>query len=245
VVSPFRELADAAREALLAAYDVDEIERLGLRVGTVYAFQGAQADHVVLVLGLDAGDPPGRRRFVEDPHLFNVMATRARRSLVVVTSLLTPTGPPDGLVEQYLVHADRPPAPPGDGACPTPWGDALALELREAGLPVRTGYPVGRWTVDLCLGEGAGTLGVETAVHSHGAAAHVARHRALVASGWRLVDGYPTRWDQDATRAAVELASAPAPGEHPVATGDTRGRGRSTPRPGGWPPRRARRARAG
>jgi hypothetical protein len=216
VVSPFREPADAAQRALLAAYEVDEIERLGLRVGTVHAFQGAEADHVVLALGLAPDDPPGRRRFVEDPHLFNVMVTRARRSLVIVTSLPTPTGPPDGLVERYLVHADRPPAPPADGPCPTAWGDALALELREAGLVVRTGYPVGRWTVDLCIGEGAGTVGVETAVHSHGAAAHLARRRALAAAGWRLLDGWPTRWDHDPTRAAVELATA-VPDDRPVA----------------------------
>ncbi|HKE72793.1 MAG TPA: AAA domain-containing protein, partial [Acidimicrobiales bacterium] len=216
VISPFREPADAAQQALLAAYEVDEIERLGLRVGTVHAFQGAEADHVVLALGLAPDDPPGRRRFVEDPHLFNVMVTRARRSLVIVTSLPTPAGPPDGLVERYLVHADRPPSPPADGPCPTAWGDALALELREAGLVVRTGYPVGRWAVDLCIGEGAGTVGVETAVHSHGAAAHVARRRALAAAGWRLVDGWPTRWDHDPTRAAVELATT-VPDERPVA----------------------------
>jgi len=65
-----------------------------MRVGTVHAFQGAEADHVVLVLGVGPSDPPGRRRFVEDPHLFNVMVTRARRSLVVVTSLTRRTHRP-------------------------------------------------------------------------------------------------------------------------------------------------------
>jgi hypothetical protein len=205
VVTPFRDVADTVQAQVLARYELDDVEGMGLRIGTVHAFQGAEADHVVLILGLGPDDPPGRRRFVEDPHLFNVMVTRARRSLVVVTSLPPPEGPPDGLVEQYLVHADRPPAPPTGGGCPTPWGDAVARELREAGVPVRAGYPVGRWVVDLCIGAGTGAVGVETAVHPEGVAAHLSRHRALAAAGWRLVDGFPTRWDGDPTRAAIEL----------------------------------------
>ncbi|HEY7070578.1 MAG TPA: DEAD/DEAH box helicase, partial [Acidimicrobiales bacterium] len=208
VISPFRDVADAAQAALLARYDLDDVERLGLRVGTVHAFQGGEADHVVLVLGLAADDPPGRRRFVEDPNLFNVMVTRARRSCVVVTTLPTPTGPPDGLVERYLIHAERPPAPPRTGPCPSEWGEALARELHHGGVAVRTGYPVGRWIVDLCAGEGAAAVAVETSVHPDGPAAHMARHRALVAAGWRLLDGYPTIWDHDPTRAALELADA-------------------------------------
>ncbi len=208
VISPFRDVADAAQAAVLARYDLDDVERLGLRVGTVHAFQGGEADHVVLVLGLAAGDPAGRRRFVEDPNLFNVMVTRARRSCVVVTTLPTPTGPPDGLVERYLVHAEQPPVRPRAGPCPSEWGEALARELDRAGVAVRTGYPVGRWIVDLCAGEGAAAVAVETAVHPDGPEAHVARHRALVAAGWRLVDGYPTQWEHDPTRAALELAGA-------------------------------------
>jgi hypothetical protein len=29
----------------------------------------------------------------------------------------------------------------------------------------------------------------------------------LAAAGWRQIDAYPTRWDHDAPRAAVELAA--------------------------------------
>jgi hypothetical protein len=217
LVSPFREVADAAQDALLAAYDIDEIRRLRLRVGTVHAFQGAEADHVVLVLGVRDDDSPGRRRFVEDPHLFNVMVTRARRSLVVVTGLPRPAGVPRGLIEQYLVHAEQPPGPPDDGPCRTPWVEALARELRAAGVPVRTGYPVGRFTLDLVVGDGAGAVAVDAAVEEAGTGAHVARRRLLASQGWRVVDGYPTRWDGDPTRAAVELAgmlgAAAAPGQ--------------------------------
>ena len=206
IVSPFRALADAAQAELLATYQVEDVERLRLRVGTVHEFQGAEADHVVLLLGLAPTDSAGRRRFVEDPHLFNVMVTRARQTLTVVTSL-----PPEdatsssGLVEQYLTHAGRPNQPPSDGPRPTPWAEALARELTGAGVPVRTGYPVGRWTVDLCVGA-EDAAAVDTTVHLGGPAEHIARHRTLVAAGWRHLDGFASRWDGDATRAAVELA---------------------------------------
>jgi hypothetical protein len=213
-VTPFRDLADAAQAALLARYDLEDVERLRLRVGTVHGFQGAEAGCVVLVLGVAANGPPGRRRFVENPHLFNVMVTRAKRSLIVVTALPVPDGssPPAaraGLIDQYLAHADRPPAPPRDGPAPSPWAAALADELARAGTVVRTGYPVGRWTVDLCVGAEAAAA-VETGVHRDGPAAHIARHRMLAAAGWRILDGYPTRWDGDATRAAIELAAEAA-----------------------------------
>ncbi len=77
VVSPFREHADRLEARLLERYDDDAIRRLGLRVGTVHAFQGSERDVVILALGLGDDDPPGRLRFVEDPHLFDVMVTRA------------------------------------------------------------------------------------------------------------------------------------------------------------------------
>jgi hypothetical protein len=85
----------------------------------------------------------------------------------------------------------------------------VARELTAAGVPVRTSYPVGRWAVDLCVGTEAAAA-VDTGVHPDGPAAHIARHRTLAAAGWRHIDGFASRWDGEATRAAVELARAAA-----------------------------------
>jgi hypothetical protein len=43
-------------------------------------------------------------------------------------------------------------------------------------------------------------------VHPDGPAAHIARHRAVTAAGWRILDGFPSRWTSDAPRAAAALA---------------------------------------
>jgi len=201
VVSPFRPQAEAIEAALLAAFPVEQIVALGLRVGTVHAFQGSEADVVVASLGLVSADAAGRRRFVADPHLFNVLITRARERLIVVTSLTSP----DGLLGDYLAYADKPP-PPDPGADATGWAATLSAELRQLGLPVRPGYPVGSWPLDLCVGPAETAIGVFCEVHPDGPAAHVARQRALHRAGWRLVDGFPSRWHGDPRRAALEIA---------------------------------------
>ncbi|MFC4147448.1 AAA domain-containing protein [Micromonospora mangrovi] len=202
VVSPFRAQADALEAALLAAYDVDEIERLGLRSGTVHAFQGSEADVVVASLGLVDADPPARHRFVAEPALFNVLVTRARRRLTVVTSLRSA----GGLVGDYLAYAGQPPTAP-DPAPADGWTAAVAEELRRLGVPVRPGYPVGRWRIDLCVGVGADAVGAICAVHPEGVAAHLERQRTLLRAGWRLVDVFASRWSDDPIRAALDLAA--------------------------------------
>jgi hypothetical protein len=202
VVSPFRAQADALESALVEAFPVAELARLGLRVGTVHAYQGSEAHTVVASLGLADDDSPSRRRFVADPHLFNVLVTRARERMIVVTSLTTA----DGVIGDYLAFSEAGPPPPAPIEPDHEWTAALATELRRAGRTVRCDYPVGRWTVDLCLGEGAEAIGLVTRVHPDGVAAHIERQRSLARAGWRLVDGFASRWGGDPVRAALDLS---------------------------------------
>ncbi|GGM51561.1 hypothetical protein GCM10011608_40600 [Micromonospora sonchi] len=205
VISPFRAQADAIEAALLSTYDVSEIERLGLRSGTVHAFQGSEADLVIASLGLVDDDPPSRHRFLAEPNLFNVLITRARKRLTVVTSLRSP----EGILGDYLRYAEQPlPSPSESGnRAADPWIRALAAELERLGLPVRAGYPVGRWKLDLCVGDGAEAVGVICGVHPEGVAAHVERQRTLARAGWRMYDVFASHWTGDPIRAALDLAA--------------------------------------
>jgi AAA domain len=205
VVTPFRAQAEALESALLKEFAVEEIERLGLRVGTVHAFQGSEAEVVVASLGVVDGDSPARTRFVADPHLFNVMITRARQKMVVVTSLAP--GGSDGLLSDYLAYGSRGPGPASDGKSPSGWATALASELRRVGVPARLAYPVGGWTVDICAGEAAGAIGLICAVHPDGIEAHVRRQQFLVRAGWQLRDAFASRWGGDPVQAALALAA--------------------------------------
>ncbi|MGY6502487.1 MAG: DEAD/DEAH box helicase [Acidimicrobiales bacterium] len=202
VVTPFRPQADAIEAAIVQRLSLERITALGLRVGTVHAFQGGERDVVILSLALDDASPPGSRRFVEDPSLFNVMVTRARHRLVVLTSQSEPVG----LVGDYLAWAESPPGPPPPGGHSSRWSVALGAELERAGLAVAHRYPVGSWHLDLVVGEGAAAVGVECGVHPDGPAAHIERHLTLTGAGWRIRDAFPSRWDNAAAPAAVELA---------------------------------------
>jgi hypothetical protein len=142
-------------------------------------------------------------RFLADPHLFNVMITRARERMIVVTSLPRP----GGLVEQYLAYADRPPEAATPLPDPVGWGGALAAQLRELGLPVRPDYEVGSWRVDLCVGAPEVAVAVIGEVHADGVDAHPTRHRTLRRAGWQVHEAFASRWSGDPVRAALELAA--------------------------------------
>ncbi len=204
VITPFRAQADAIGSEVLDRWAPDQLIDLGLRVGTVHEFQGSERDTIVLSLGLTDDASPSTRRFVEDPNLFNVLITRARERMVVVTSLVDP---PPGLLADWLAQADVPPPPPRDADPGSEWATQVADVLVELGVRVRRGYPVGRWRIDLAIGEGARAVGVECHPHPDGPVAHLDRHRALRRAGWRVVDAFPTRFGHRPAEAAITLAA--------------------------------------
>ncbi len=205
VITPFREQADALEDALIAALDLEQLEALGLRVGTVHAFQGNERDVVVASLALTDDDPPGRRHFAEDPNLFNVLVTRARRRMIVVTSLALHGG--RGLIDAYLAHAGHPPAPVAPAEPASSWAGALTRQLTTLGVRVRPGYPVGRFTVDLCIGATDRASALICDVHTDGWLAHIDRHRALTRAGWEIREAFESAWNGDATRATITVAT--------------------------------------
>jgi hypothetical protein len=205
VISPFREQAEALEQALMDEFSAAELQELRLRVGTVHAFQGGERDLVIASLGLAADDPPGRRRFVEQPNLFNVMITRARREMIVVTSLPEDAG---GLIGEYLRYSAAPLPPVSHagvrGSDGSSWRDELAAELSRYGT-VRIDYPVGPWALDLCYRDGDDAVLLECAVHPDGVDAHIDRRLTLMGLGWQVTDAFPSRWEHNAARAALDL----------------------------------------
>jgi hypothetical protein len=202
VITPFRDHATRIEAALAARFDSEEIRRMRLRAATVHGFQGAERDVMVIAPGISPAHPAGRLRFAEEDHLFNVMVTRARARVVVVTTLADPGR---GNLGRYLAWGERGPVPPVTGGAEG-WVEELAGRLAATGLRVRTNYPVGPWRIDIVVGDGDAALAVEASVHPEGPGPHIARRLTLASLGWRLTDAFPTRWDGDAARAAVELS---------------------------------------
>ncbi|MEZ5381199.1 MAG: AAA domain-containing protein [Microthrixaceae bacterium] len=200
LVSPFRAQADALEAAVLDTFTVHDLQRLDLRVGTVHAFQGNEREVVIASLGTGADATANAWRFIEDPHLFAVLATRARRHLTVLVSGDPPAG---GLVARYLAQADAPPGPPRRAHDVSPWVDAVADYLRSGGVGVMPAYPTGHHVVDLAI-DGA-PIAVECSVHPAGPTAHIERHLELRGLGWTILEAYESRWGHRRGELAVEL----------------------------------------
>jgi len=84
VISPYRVVAENARQIFQRVFGEATDYALDQWVGTVHKMQGREADAVILVLGGDP-DRPGSRRFArETPNLLNVAVTRAKRRLYVI-----------------------------------------------------------------------------------------------------------------------------------------------------------------
>jgi len=205
VVTPFRAQADALEGAVLDAFSPEELEALDLRVGTVHAFQGNERDVIIASFGIGPDDGPAAWRFVEDPHLFAVFMTRARRRMTIVVSAEPPEG---GLVADYLAQADAPPGPPRITATIGPWARLIADDLRSAGVPVIPGYPAGRHVVDVCIDDERRSLGIECEVHPDGPDAHIDRRMALSRCGWEFLEAYRSRWADRRGELTVSLVGA-------------------------------------
>ena len=141
--------------------------------------------------------------FVEDRNLFNVMVSRARQRMDVVTDV----EPDDRTMLGRFVQWSHQPPPPAPSDTP---GDGPALRLGkafgDAGVEVRYHYPVGRHHVDVVVRVGERVLGVVCGVHPDGPDAHIDRHLALRHTGWRLVDLVPALDDAAMAAQAIEIA---------------------------------------
>ncbi len=140
IVSPFRDHADVIRERLLLHYSSETIAKHSLIVGTAHSFQGDEKDIIIMSTSIDANSHPASLRFLESPNLFNVAITRARRRLIVVTSVGRDDLPP-GLLREFLTYAkDGWSAKHSSDDADNPMEKKIADQLRAAGIDAWTGY---------------------------------------------------------------------------------------------------------
>ena len=152
IVSPFRAQADAIEKQALTRFSRDDIEALGLRVGTVHAFQGMERQIILVSLGIGTTEGPMTWRFADDRHLLAVMATRARGR---VEWFVSADPPPGSLIGDYLDEQDRPPIPRRKVDTPPGWtNDVASMVLGSsaaANVTVAAPYDVGHHALDLCV----------------------------------------------------------------------------------------------
>ncbi len=106
VVSPFRDHVDAIRDRLIQQLPMVAIEQHEIIVGTAHALQGDEKDIIIFTTSIDPESHPASLRFLENPNLFNVAVTRARKQQYVVTSVRADQLPA-GLLCKYLHYASE------------------------------------------------------------------------------------------------------------------------------------------
>lgn len=200
LVTPFRAQADALEEAVLRAFSADDLEALDVRVGTVHAFQGNERDVVIASLGLGPDVTANSWRFVEDPHLFAVFATRARRHMTVLVSADPPSG---GLVADYLAQADTPLGPPSPDGEPSAWIAGIAADLRAGGVSVTPSYPSGHHVIDIVTDDA--DIAIECEIHPGGPDRHIERHLELRQAGWTILEAHQSRWSHRRGELVIHL----------------------------------------
>ena len=92
------------------------------------------------------------------------------------------------------------------GSLDDPWINRVADSLRNVGVPVRVGYRVGRYVVDVVAGEGDKAIAVECVPHVDGPTAHIDRAMQLRRMGWKTSDAYQSKWHGRVSEFAVGFA---------------------------------------
>ena len=204
LVSPFRAQADALESAILAKFTLADIDRLGLRVGTVHGFQGDERDVMIASWAVGPDESERAWQFINQPNLFNVMVTRAREHVAVVTSVEKPPG----LAGQYVRWAEPLEDLVADAEVADPWVRRVAAAFEDAGVPVRTGYRVGHHVVDVVVGAGDNAVAIDCVLHVDGTEAHLDRGLQLRRMRWQTIDAYEAQWQGRLAEFVAELLAS-------------------------------------
>ena len=199
VVTPFRAHADAIARAVTDAFGLDELDRLDLRIGTVHGFQGCERDEIVISLGASEPDQLG---FVNDRNLFNVMVTRARHRVTLLSSL---GDRGTGLVAEYLRYADGSAGAVSPSRRPKGWVAEVHQELRRLGSPPS---PTIRSVATKSISSSAtGRRRSPSSARSTRRAGSACRATARGdPAGWVGRDCFASRWQTRLAEAAVQLS---------------------------------------
>ncbi len=189
IVSPFRDHVDAIRDRIIRQLTATIIQRHGIVVGTAHSFQGDEKDIVILTTSVTAESHRASLRFLENPNLFNVAVTRARKQQYVVTSVGVDELPP-GLLRDYLHHA----AEPWQSHCATgkamsDFENQLVQQLEKQQIATWPGFEAAGVRIHVVASHGDRHVailcdGPETAIDP--ALDALTTHRLLFRAGWQV-----------------------------------------------------------
>lgn len=224
LLSPLRGQTNALQRAVAVAFTPEQIARHRIVTGTAHTLQGDQRDVVVFSTVIDPDYHHATLRFIENPNLFNVAVTRARKRLVLVTSV-TPAQIPAGetnLLSKFFQHAANPLDPEArPDAFRSDFERQVAEALRARGAKVIAAYPSCGYEIDLVAVADGRSLAIECDGHPHHfnpdgsyTDEDIERHLVLTRAGWDVARVPWSAWRKDPHAVVEGLLSrlaAPAP----------------------------------
>jgi|GEM_PF-386657 len=203
ILSPFRDQVNAITKELPNHVNLTEVERHNIVVGTAHSLQGDEKDIVILSLSLDPKFHHGTLRFLETPNVFNVSITRAKKKLIVISSV-TPKDLPNGLLKEFLLHANK----TATDYIPrnvfeSKFEEQVAQALEREGLKVWPQYEAAGFSIDLVVGNGKNWIAVECDGPTHFDMKQgqnfndVWRQSILERAGWKFVRISYRDWERD------------------------------------------------
>ncbi|PKQ63977.1 hypothetical protein BZG02_08165 [Labilibaculum filiforme] len=102
ILSPFRAQVDKLAKQLLEQFEMNEIEKHKIRVGTAYSFQGEERDIMHLSFAIDGNSHHSAINHINKDDVFNVAITRARNKQYIHHSILKNELKTDSLLRSYL-----------------------------------------------------------------------------------------------------------------------------------------------
>lgn len=213
ILSPFRDQVNAIAKQLPQYLSADQFNQHEIVVGTAHSLQGDEKDIVLLSLSLDKDYHHGTLRFLETPNVFNVAITRAKKKLIVFSSV-TPNDLPNGLLKSFLEYAN--------GLIEEPiqidkfdsnFEREVAEALRSCGLSVWSQYEAAGFKIDLVVGYEGEYIAVECDGPTHfdmdeKAPFHdVWRQEILERAGWRFIRISYRDWEKNRSMCVEKITN--------------------------------------
>lgn len=206
ILSPFRDQVNAITKVLPNYVTLSEVEQHKIVVGTAHSLQGDEKDIVILSLSLAPNFHHGTLNFLEKPNVFNVSITRAKKKLIVITSVKK-EDLPNGLLKEFFIHAENPPVDtiPRD-IFDSKFEEQVARALELAGLKVWPQYQAAGFYIDLVVGDGKNWVAVECDGPTHFEMKEgqnfydVWRQGILERAGWKFLRIPCREWERDSDK---------------------------------------------
>ncbi|EAR07832.1 DEAD/DEAH box helicase [Reinekea blandensis] len=196
VLSFFRDQTEHLKQQILQTCSLSDIRAHQVKVGTPFSFQGEERDHMLISCAIDDHSHPGTWGYLNQPDVFNVATSRARRQQTLFLSASPAELPVNSVLRSYYDFSRTPPTSATAPEQSLPWLRHLLPALQDAGFRTLAQQYIADIPIDLILEADGRTLAVDLIGFPSevGQAIHLDRYLALFRAGIPLFPFSAREW---------------------------------------------------